>query len=177
MDITVETISDTATTGTLVMNGKRYPCTLGRSGVIAPDKKVEGDGKTPLGTYVLRKLIYRADRLEKPQTGLPVEILTKETGWCEDPSHEDYNLQVTLPHPAAHVDQMTRDDRLYDMVVPLGYNDDPPVKGRGSAIFLHLCRPDRSPTAGCVGLAPEDLIEVLALCTPATRITILPPSG
>lgn len=157
------------------MNGVRYFCTLGRSGVIAPEKKTEGDGKTPLGTYFLRKLIYRADRLPAPETGLPTEELTSKTGWCEDPSHDDYNLQVTLPHAAKNIDHMKRDDYVYDLVVPIGYNDDPPVKGKGSAIFMHIARHSRAPTAGCVGLALEDLITVLKQSTPETRITILPP--
>ena len=171
----VETSSDTATTGTLIMDGIRYTCTLGRSGVIAPENKIEGDGKTPLGTYPLRQLIYRADRLKKPETKLPVEILTPDTGWCEDPSHDDYNTKVTLPHGAQHVDTMTRDDYLYDLCVPLGYNDDPVVKGKGSAIFMHLAREEGTPTQGCVGLAKNDLLTVLKKCDAATRITILPP--
>jgi L,D-peptidoglycan transpeptidase YkuD (ErfK/YbiS/YcfS/YnhG family) len=36
------------------------------------------------------------------------------------------------------------------------------VPGRGSAIFLHLARPDYAPTAGCVALTRADLLEVLA---------------
>lgn len=175
MDIIVETTSDTATTGTLVMDGKRYACTLGRSGVIAPADKAEGDGKTPLGTYPLRQLLYRADRLPAPETGLPVEELTPDTGWCEDPAHDDYNTKVTLPHGAKDVDHMSREDYVYDLVVPLGYNDDPPVKGKGSAIFMHVARHERTPTAGCVGLALEDLVEVLKKCDATTRLTVLPP--
>jgi L,D-peptidoglycan transpeptidase YkuD (ErfK/YbiS/YcfS/YnhG family) len=68
-----------------------------------------------------------------------------------------------------------REDHVYDMVAVIGYNDDPVTPGRGSAIFLHLARPDMTPTAGCVGLAPDDLRAVLKDCTPQTHITILPP--
>jgi L,D-peptidoglycan transpeptidase YkuD (ErfK/YbiS/YcfS/YnhG family) len=35
-------------------------------------------------------------------------------------------------------------------------------RGRGSAIFLHLARPDYAPTEGCVALAEPDLRAVLA---------------
>jgi L,D-peptidoglycan transpeptidase YkuD (ErfK/YbiS/YcfS/YnhG family) len=174
MDIIVQTKSFDATTGLLIAGGKRYDCTLGRAGVAA--EKAEGDGKTPIGTYPLRRLLYRADRLEKPQTGLPVETLDPDTGWCEDPAHADYNSQVRLPH-ASVVDRMTRDDHLYDLTVIIGYNDDPVVPGKGSAIFMHLARPDFSPTAGCVGLKQEDLLEVLKLCDSSSLITILPPPG
>jgi L,D-peptidoglycan transpeptidase YkuD (ErfK/YbiS/YcfS/YnhG family) len=172
MNIIVQTSSFTATTGVLIAGGKRFDCTLGRAGVTI-DKR-EGDGKTPVGTYPLRYLLYRADRLEKPETSLPCEILAADTGWCEDPSHADYNKQVKLPHSSV-VDRMTRDDHLYDLTVVIGYNDEPVAAGRGSAIFMHLAREDRSPTAGCVGLKKDDLIEVLKLCDSSSFITILPP--
>ena len=120
-------------------------------------------------------MIFRADRLAKPQTALPLEELTPDTGWCEDPAHADYNTKVTLPHPAQHVDTMTREDDLYDLCVPMGYNDDPVVAGKGSAIFLHVAREEGTPTQGCVALAKEDLLTVLKKCDPTTRITILPP--
>ncbi|MBI1215034.1 MAG: L,D-transpeptidase family protein [Alphaproteobacteria bacterium] len=172
MNIVVQTSSFTATTGVLFIGAQRYDCTLGRGGVTID--KVEGDGKTPVGTYPFRQVLYRADRLEKPRTGLPVEELTPETGWCEDPSHADYNKKITLPHPAQN-DHMTREDHLYDVTAVIGYNDDPPQPGRGSAIFMHLARPDFTPTAGCVGLKLEDLLAVLAQLDADSQITILPP--
>ncbi|MBW7910308.1 MAG: L,D-transpeptidase family protein [Alphaproteobacteria bacterium] len=172
MNIIVQTSSWDATVGVLFIGGARYDCTLGRGGVTL--EKAEGDGKTPVGTYPLRQLIYRADRIAQPQTGLPAEILTPDTGWCEDASHADYNTKVTLPHPAV-CDRMTRDDHLYDMTVVIGYNDAPVVAGRGSAIFMHLAREEWTPTAGCVGLKQGDLIEVLKHLTPDSHITILPP--
>jgi L,D-peptidoglycan transpeptidase YkuD (ErfK/YbiS/YcfS/YnhG family) len=172
MNIIVQPKSFSDTTGTLIAGGRRYDCTLGRTGVAL--EKTEGDGKTPIGTYPLRKLLYRADRLAQPETGLPVEVLAADTGWCEDPNHPDYNKQITLPHPSVH-DRMTREDNLYDLTVIIGYNDDPVVAGKGSAIFMHLARPDFTPTAGCVGLRQDDLLQVLKDCDASTHITILPP--
>lgn len=173
MDIIVQTTSFDATTGFLIAGGKRFDCALGRTGVTT--EKTEGDGKTPIGVYPLRYVLYRADREEKPETGLTVHPLTPETGWCEDPLHPDYNKQIVLPH-ASSCDRMTRDDHLYDITVVIGYNDDPVVAGRGSAIFMHLARPGLEPTAGCVALAREDLLEVLRHCDSDTRITVLPPA-
>lgn len=172
MNIIVQTSSWDATTGVLLIGGARYDCTLGRTGVTLD--KTEGDGKTPVGTYPLRQLIYRADRMAQPETALPVEILTPDTGWCEDASHADYNKKVVLPHPAV-CDRMTRDDHLYDMTVVIGYNDDPVTPGKGSAIFMHLAREEWTPTAGCVGLKHDDLLAVLKHLTPDSHITILPP--
>ena len=56
---------------------------------------------------------------------------------------------------------MWRDDDLYDIVVVLGHNDDPPVPGSGSAIFMHVARPGFAPTEGCVALALPDLVSFL----------------
>lgn len=173
MNVIVRTTSWDATTGVLFIGTDRYDCTLGRSGVTL-DKK-EGDGATPVGTYPFRQLIYRADRMAAPETGLSVETLTPETGWCEDPAHEDYNRKVVLPHPAV-CDRMTRDDHLYDLTVVIGYNDDPVVADKGSAIFMHLAREEWTPTAGCVGLKRDDLLAVLKQLTPESLITILPPA-
>jgi L,D-peptidoglycan transpeptidase YkuD (ErfK/YbiS/YcfS/YnhG family) len=174
MNITVETKSWSATTGILKIGPHIFNCTLGKSGVISAGAKKEGDGKTPLGTFPLRQLLYRADRVSRPETGLRAEILTPETGWCEDPAHPDYNKKITLPHPAGH-DRMTREDHLYDYTVVIGYNDAPAAAGLGSAIFMHLARPAFTPTHGCVGLRPEDMLAVLKLCDASSRITILPP--
>ncbi len=176
MNIIVQTSSFLATTGVLIMGSLRFDCTLGRSGLTLPQDKKEGDGKTPLGTYPLRQLIYRADRLPRPETQLPIEVLTPDTGWCEDPADPDYNKKIVLPHAGA-VDCMTRDDSLYDLCVVIGYNDDPVVAGKGSAIFMHLAREEFTPTAGCVGLKQEDLLQVLQSCSAETHITILPPQG
>ena len=59
---------------------------------------------------------------------------------------------MSLPYPARH-ERMWREDGLYDLVVVIGYNTDPPVAGRGSAIFLHVARPDFAPTEGCIAVA------------------------
>jgi L,D-peptidoglycan transpeptidase YkuD (ErfK/YbiS/YcfS/YnhG family) len=178
MDIVVETASDTATQGVLVCDGRRYACALGRSGIVDPALKVEGDGKTPLGIFPLRQVFYRADRVARPITGLATEELRPDTGWDENPESETYNtcIRVAAEGPApAGIDRMTRDDHVYDITVVIGYNDDPPQKGRGSAIFMHVARPGYTPTAGCVALSESDLRDVLAKLTPASRIRIQPP--
>ena len=172
-DNLIRVIPDSAekTRGVLQFHGRHYDCVLGRSGVVAAVAKREGDGATPLGTWALRCVYYRADRLEKPVTALPLHVIEKTQGWCDAPGHPAYNSLVTLPFDDSH-EEMWRQDDVYNIVVPLGYNDDPPVSGRGSAIFLHLMRPKKTPTAGCVALALPDLYAVLAQCYHETQIRI-----
>jgi L,D-peptidoglycan transpeptidase YkuD (ErfK/YbiS/YcfS/YnhG family) len=159
--------------GTLRFHGKRYPCMVGHYGVTA-DKR-ESDGCTPAGRFPLREVRYRPDRLDAaPKSGLPVFPAKQNDGWCDDPEDPNYNRVVSRPYQT-DTEQMWRDDHLYDVLAVIGYNDDPPRPGRGSAIFLHIMRPptdDHQWTAGCVSLKKEDLLEVLSQCTVATEIDI-----
>lgn len=144
--------------GQLILEGRRYRCALGRGG-IAGDKR-EGDGVTPAGQFPFRGLLYRADRLARPDTGLAAQVIKPSDGWCDDPTDSAYNLAVTLPHGAG-AERLWRDDHLYDLVVIMGHNDNPVVRGLGSAIFMHVAGPAYGPTEGCVALAREDLLAVL----------------
>ena len=144
-------------------------CALGRGGVRA-DKR-EGDGATPVGDLPLRRVLYRADRGPAPACRVPVEPLSPDDGWCDDPAHPDYNRAVRLPHPARH-ERMWREDGLYDLVVVIGYNTDLPIAGLGSAIFLHVARPDFAPTEGCIAVERDALATLLALIGPGSTITI-----
>lgn len=153
-----------------VIAGRReFHCALGPAGIV--DEKREGDGGTPAGRFPLRRVLYRADRMELPETGLPTAALRRSDGWCDAPGDPNYNRLVSLPYPASH-ERLWRDDAVYDIIVILGHNDDPPVPGRGSAIFLHVARPGYTDTEGCVALALEDLKTVLAACGPGDHLTV-----
>ena len=147
----------------------RWRCALGRSGVA--DNKVEGDGLTPAGEYPLRRLLYRADRLALPRTGLRGRPIGPHDGWCDDPESPSYNRWVRIPNEW-RCEQLWREDGLYDLVVPIGYNDDPPEGEWGSAIFLHIAKDDYSPTQGCVAFKREDLLELVTLIGPGTKINV-----
>ena len=157
--------------GTLQFGGLRFRCALGKGGVLPESDKREGDGVTPLGRYALRQVFYRPDRLAAPDTRLPVQALTPQDGWCDDPLDPAYNRFVTLPYAASH-EKLWREDHVYDVIVVLGHNDAPPVPGLGSAIFMHVARPDFSGTEGCVALALPDLLALLAAIRPATHIDL-----
>lgn len=156
--------------GTLQFNGKTYRCALGKNGVSKTKK--EGDLATPVGSFALRSCYYRADKYPPPKTILTLHTITRSDGWCDDPAHPLYNQPVMLPFPASHERLYRDDDGVYDVIVPLGYNDNPVVPGKGSAIFLHVTRPDYSGTEGCVALALPDLLHVLSEVTKDTRLIV-----
>jgi L,D-peptidoglycan transpeptidase YkuD (ErfK/YbiS/YcfS/YnhG family) len=155
--------------GVLTAGGVTLPCALGRGGIRAT--KREGDGVTPKGEFPLRKLYFRPDRSPVPRCSLDIETITPDLGWCDDPASAFYNRPVILPFAARH-ETMWRDDHLYDLVIVIGHNDDPPRKGAGSAIFLHLARDGFSPTEGCVALRRADLVRLLPRIGPDTVISI-----
>jgi L,D-peptidoglycan transpeptidase YkuD (ErfK/YbiS/YcfS/YnhG family) len=144
---------------------------LGRSGVAA--LKREGDGTTPLGRFPIRQVLYRADRVMRSRTQFPIHAIRASDGWCEDPTHRSYNRLVKLSTKSG-ADRLTRDDHLYDLILVLGHNDRPRVKGRGSAIFVHLARSGYAPTAGCIALSRHDLLMLLAQLRRGAAICVLP---
>ncbi len=163
MDIRVEP------EGWLAWPGGRARCAVGRAGIRA-DKR-EGDGATPAGAFALRRVLYRADRVEPPRTGLPARAIGPTDALSDDPVDPSYNQPVTRPHVFSH-EALWRDDGLYDVIVVIGHNDAPVEPGRGSAVFIHVAGPGYAPTAGCVALALPDLLALLRDCAPGDRIVI-----
>ncbi|WP_203291077.1 L,D-transpeptidase family protein [Maricaulis parjimensis] len=157
--------------GQMALGARTVRAALGKEGITDASAKREGDGATPLGRYPLRRVYYRADRVARPETALPVRQIRKDDGWCDAPDDAAYNRPVRLPYKASH-EELWREDGLYDLILVLGHNDDPPVPGLGSAIFLHCKRGDYEPTQGCVALDPADVTELLAQARPGDHIVI-----
>lgn len=178
VDVYVQRNADTSieTDYAARMGGYLWPCTLGKNGVVASDEKEEGDGKTPVGAWPLRSILYRADRIPPGEraflpSGLPARPLCPRDGWCDDPRSPDYNRPVVRPYPCSH-EELWRGEGVYDLIGVLGYNDDPVEKGKGSAIFLHVARAGYGATEGCVALALPDLEKLLAAVTRKSHIIV-----
>jgi L,D-peptidoglycan transpeptidase YkuD (ErfK/YbiS/YcfS/YnhG family) len=155
--------------GMILAGALHASCALGRTGIA--QRKCEGDGGTPAGSFPVVAVLYRPDRVRRPRTALPVTIINPDSGWCDDPADPGYNQPVRLPYAASH-ERLWRADRLYDIVVILDYNLSPAIPGAGSAIFLHIAREDFAPTEGCVGIAPETMRRLLPRLGSRTRIVI-----
>lgn len=159
--------------GRFKLDGQTMRCAVGKAGAIHAREKREGDNRSPVGVWIMREVWYRPDVYpEGPSTALPVRAMRPEDGWCDAPDDPNYNQPVTLPYPAS-AERMWREDAVYDLVVILGHNDDPPVPGMGSAIFMHLARDGYPGTEGCVALSRADLETVLARARPGDAVEIL----
>jgi L,D-peptidoglycan transpeptidase YkuD (ErfK/YbiS/YcfS/YnhG family) len=146
-----------------------FRAALGRAGISR--RKREGDLATPRGEFLLREVLYRPDRVAIPRTRLPFRALKPEDGWCDAAEDARYNRRVRLPYSAS-AERLWREDHVYDLLVPLGYNDDPVVPGRGSAIFLHVARPNYPGTEGCIALGLEDLLSVIEDADATSRVVV-----
>jgi L,D-peptidoglycan transpeptidase YkuD (ErfK/YbiS/YcfS/YnhG family) len=100
-----------------------------------------------------------------------VRAIRAEDAWCEDPRSRHYNRPIRLRH-GQDGDRLRRDDHLYDFIIEIDHNAAPPIPGRGSAVFLHLARPDFSPTAGCISMTKSAMLRLLGRIGPRTRIVI-----
>lgn len=154
---------------TLVSDKSWARCAVGHGGL--KRDKIEGDGATPIGQFPLRRLLFRPDRIRFVDTCLPITAMRPDDGWCDDPSDPAYNTMVKLPY-SGHFEKLWRNDQLYDVLVVIGYNDMPVVLGKGSAIFLHVARPDYNPTDGCVAIELHALCEIVSRCSSSTTIDI-----
>lgn len=169
--ITVSGLSAGGTRGMVKFGAQCLPCALGRTGRRV--RKREGDGGTPVGVWRLLRVLYRADRIRRPTTGLPVRPIVPTDGWCDAPADRNYNRQVRRPYPAS-AEALWRADELYDIVVVLSHNTLPRVRGAGSAIFAHIARPGYQPTEGCIALQRRDLLRLLKCVRPSTAIRVTP---
>ncbi len=167
--IRVRALPGNRTRGVLLAGTRALPVVLGRRGIRA--NKFEGDGATPRGKFRLIRLWWRADRHPRPPTLLPVRRIGPTLAWCEDTTDRRYNRPFQRSAGDGG-DRLWRDDRLYDFLVEIDHNTRPRVARRGSAVFVHLARPNRGPKAGCVALARNDLQRLLTVLGPRTQIAI-----
>jgi L,D-peptidoglycan transpeptidase YkuD (ErfK/YbiS/YcfS/YnhG family) len=157
--------------GSMSYGSRTMRCALGKGGVKRVEDKREGDGASPIGIWSIRRVMWRADRLVAPITVFDLTAITFDDGWCDASDNVNYNQPVTHPYPAS-AERLWREDELYDIIVVLGYNDDPVGAGKGSAIFMHCAQDDYEPTQGCVALARPDLLALLAVAQMGDSVEI-----
>ena len=154
---------------TLIFNDFIFRCSIGINGITK--KKIEGDKKTPIGTFNIGALYFRNDRNKKPKTKLECIPITKSMGWCDNPlDKKNYNKLIKIKKKLKY-EKLFRADKKYDFLIPILYNTKKIIPGKGSAIFLHLTF-DYKKTLGCVALKKNDFLILLRLINKKTKIKI-----
>ena len=156
--------------GTLVCEDFIFHCSIGKNGVTK--NKIEGDKRTPSGIFNIGNLYYRKDKYNKPSTKLKCIPITKKMGWCDDPNDKkNYNKLITIKKNIKH-EKLYRHDYKYDYFIPIKYNWNKTIIGKGSAIFIHLTK-NYKPTAGCIALSEKDFLILIKLIKKNSYIKIL----
>ena len=154
----------------LIVDDFIFKCCVGKKGITA--KKKEGDNKTPQGTFKIENIYFRKDRLKKPKTKLKCIEINKNMGWSNDVNYpKKYNKLINTVENYKH-EKLKRDDYKYDLLIPVKYNYNKPVSGKGSCIFIHLTK-NYKPTAGCVALKKKDYLIMLKLINRNSKLKII----
>ena len=147
----------------------KFRCSVGLNGL--RKDKTEGDLCTPIGTFNIIKIYYRPDKLGKLKFNIPASPILENDGWCDDPQSEFYNQHIKFPFNKS-AEKLFRNDDLYDILCVLDYNTNPILPGKGSAIFLHVSRPNYAGTEGCIAMGRSAIIQIAQIIPPNTTITI-----
>ena len=153
----------------LTLNNYKAKCALGKRGI--GYKRKEGDLITPKGTYKVKYILYRKDRVKKIQTKIKKIAIRKDMGWFDDPKSKDYNKLIKLPY-AYSFEKLFRKENNYDIILILNYNMNPVIKNKGSAIFIHIAKKNYKKTEGCIALKKIHLLKIIKRINKNTTIKI-----
>jgi L,D-peptidoglycan transpeptidase YkuD (ErfK/YbiS/YcfS/YnhG family) len=154
---------------TLQIDDFYLKCSIGKNGI--SKKKKEGDKKTPVGIFNIQHLYFRKDKLKRPETSLKCVEIKKNMGWCDDVSYSKKYNKLIKVNKNIHHEKLYRKDFKYDLLIPIKYNFERSVIGKGSCIFIHLTK-NYQPTAGCIALKKKDFLILLKLINKKTKIKI-----
>ena len=155
--------------GYLKYKNLKFRCALGKAGI--KNKSKEGDNITPRGIFKITKIYYRPDKIKKIKTFVTPIKIKKNMGWCDDSKSNYYNKQIKLPNKFGY-ERLHRNDNLYDIILVLDYNTNPTVRGKGSAIFIHVSKNSYKKTKGCIALKKKHLLKLIPLIKKNTKIKI-----
>ena len=153
----------------LTFNNYKVKCVVGKRGI--GFKRKEGDFITPKGTYKVKYILYRKDRVKKIQTKIKKIAIRKDMGWCDDPKSKNYNKLIKLPY-AYNFEKLFRKENNYDIILVLNYNMNPVIKNKGSAIFIHIAKKKFKKTEGCIALKKIHLLKIIRRINKNTAIKI-----
>ena len=153
----------------LTFKNYKAKCAIGKRGINY--KRKEGDLITPIGSYKIKYILYRKDRVKKPQTSIKKIIIKKNMGWCDDPTSRKYNQLIKLPSIFSY-EKLYKKENIYDIILVLNYNTNPIIKEKGSAIFIHVTGKKYKKTEGCIAVNKIQLLKIIRKLKNNTRVLI-----
>lgn len=143
---------------------------IGAQGFAPAGHKREGDDRTPTGAY---DLDFAFGVLADPGVKLDYRRITSDAiVWDDDPASAQYNQWVDTSSRSAGTDpEPMYNPPAYNYGVVIAYNTAERTPGLGSAIFLHVAKD--GPTAGCVAIPQDDLVDLMRWLDPARHPRII----
>jgi L,D-peptidoglycan transpeptidase YkuD (ErfK/YbiS/YcfS/YnhG family) len=151
----------------------RVPAVIGKKGFVPEDEKTEGDLHTPAGIYTIGTAFGYGPTMK---TTVPYRQARAEDKFIDDVASDQYNTWVHGETSAKSFEEMKRADGLYEFGLVVNYNMDPIVKGKGSAIFIHVWKSNTDGTAGCVALERANIVRLIGWLKPQARAVFDPDS-
>ena len=153
----------------LTYQNNKVKCAIGKKGI--GKKQKEGDQITPRGTFRIKDILYRKDKINYLRSVIKKTPIKKNMGWCDDPKSKDYNKLIKYPFNYKS-EKLYRSNNIYDIILVLNFNMHPIKKNKGSAIFIHISNNKYSPTQGCIAIKKKELIKLIKFINKKTKIII-----
>ena len=153
----------------LTYQNNKVKCAIGKRGI--GKKQKEGDQITPRGTFKIKNILYRKDKINYLRSVIKKTPIKKNMGWCDDPKSKDYNKLIKYPFNYKS-EKLYRSNNIYDIILVLDFNINPIKKNKGSAIFIHISNNNYSPTQGCIAIKKKELIKLIKFIDKKTKIII-----
>jgi len=128
--------------------------------------KQEGDGRSPAGIFNLSLVFGRTPKDQMSDLKMPYLPLTEGIECVDDQNSKYYNQIVDRDEIGSeNVDwksseKMYHYDTCYELGVFVDHNLNPPKKGFGSCIFLHIWSDPDDSTAGCTAMEQINMYEI-----------------
>ena len=142
---------------------------IGKNG---PGKTMEGDLKTPLGTFGFNDALGIND---DPGCALEYTKVNDTHYWVGDSNSDRYNTLVSTDEytdfdmdASEHIVDYPN---AYKYILNTTYNEER-IPNKGSAIFLHCYREQRTYTGGCISIPLEKMEYVMQHVAKDTKIII-----
>ena len=153
----------------LTYQNNKVKCAIGKKGI--GKKQKEGDQITPRGTFRIKNILYRKDKINYFRSVIKKTPIKKNMGWCDDPKSKDYNKLIKYPFNYKS-EKLYRSNNIYDIILVLNFNMHPIKKNKGSAIFIHISNNKYSPTQGCIAIKKKEFIKLIKFINKKTKIII-----
>ena len=153
----------------LFIDHYKIKCSIGKRGIKI--KKKEGDKITPKGSFKIKQIFYRKDRVPTLITKINKTPINKNMGWCDDPKSKYYNKLIKFPFKYS-AENLFRKDNIYDIILVLNFNTNPVLVGKGSAIFIHIAKKNYSKTAGCIAISKQNMKKIIKKVNKKTLVKI-----